>query len=277
MYNTISNRQAQTPAIRSDNPPHVALLAVSKTFGTRGNGVVEALREITLSVGESQFVSILGPSGCGKTTLLNLVAGLDEPSAGRVTVQGSEVHGAVSEAGVVFQRDLLLPWRTVLQNVMLQAEIRGLPRREASDRARLLIELVGLGEFEDRFPFELSGGMRQRAAICRALLHEPSLLLMDEPFGALDAITRDQMNLELQRLWQASPTTVVFVTHSTHEAIFLADRVVIMTPRPGTIAADVSIDLKRPRRLVDRESTKFVRCVAEVQSVLVRTGGLVPE
>jgi NitT/TauT family transport system ATP-binding protein len=239
--------------------PYIELEGVAKTYrSTRGE--VEALLDITLAIGEREFVSIVGPSGCGKSTLLMIVAGLYPASRGSVRVGGRAVAGPVTDLGIVFQKDVLLDWRTVLENVMLQPEIRRLPRDVHRTRALALLEQAGLGAFADKYPSELSGGMRQRASICRALVHDAPLLLMDEPFGALDAMTRDQMNLDLLRIWEAGRKTAVFVTHSISEAVFLSDRVVVMSPRPGRIADVLRIDLPRPRTFALRETPEFARC-----------------
>src|SRR5437879_1152486 len=203
------------------------------------SGPVEALRDIPFAVGRGEFVALVGPSGCGKSTLLRIVAGLRPPTAGDVTVNGSPVTRPIAQVGMVFQAPVLLKWRTVLDNVLLPAELAGLEAKRYRDRAHELLQLVGLGGFEAKLPRELSGGMQQRASLCRALLLDPPLLLMDEPFGALDAMTRDEMNLELLRVWgQGSGEerkTIVFVTHSIPEAVFLADRVIVMTSRPGRL------------------------------------------
>jgi NitT/TauT family transport system ATP-binding protein len=236
------------------------------------DGPVTALQETSFTIPEQQFVSILGPSGCGKSTLMMLVAGLLRPTSGSVRLRGAEVDGPTTEAGVVFQSDVLLPWRSVLDNVLLQAEIRGERKATATARARELLQMVGLEEFEHRLPRELSGGMRQRCSIARALLHEPSLLLMDEPFGALDAMTRDQMNLDLLRLWQSDRKTVIFITHSIDEAVFLSDRVLVMSPRPGSVAADIAIDLPRPRRLAVRDSPMFVQYAKQIRGLFEGMG-----
>lgn len=253
--------------------PAVWVHRLGKTYVSR-SGPVEALRCLDLEVSEGAFVSILGPSGCGKSTALNIISGLVPSSTGEVEVLGKPVRGPVLEMGIVFQRDLLLPWRTVLANVLLQAEIRKLPRDRLEQRAKNLLAQVGLEGFEDRLPSELSGGMRQRVAICRALLHDPPLLLMDEPFGALDAMTRDQMNLDLLEVWQETRKTVLFVTHSIPESIFLSDRVVIMSPRPGSVAAEIEIDLPRPRSFDIRESAEFSRYSGEIRRIFQRMGVL---
>ncbi|MEX2546955.1 MAG: ABC transporter ATP-binding protein [Chloroflexota bacterium] len=207
---------------------------VSKVFATR-TGRVSALSDISLKIESGQFVSILGPSGCGKSTLLSIVAGLDVASSGRVTIGNDRVTAPHSGLGMVFQDAHLLDWRNALDNVMLQVEGKRLPRADYLPRARSLLEQVGLADFEDKRPWELSGGMRQRVAICRALIHEPKILLFDEPFGPLDALTREQLMLDLHRLWLRDRQTVIFVTHSIPEAVFLGDVVVVMTKRPGRV------------------------------------------
>jgi NitT/TauT family transport system ATP-binding protein len=219
---------------------------------------VTALAGIDLSVKEREFIAVVGPSGCGKSTIMMLVAGLSEPTNGTVTVGGRPVLEPLTDVGIVFQRDLLMDWRTVTGNIMLQAEVRRLDKAAALEKARALIRKVGLAGFEDAHPWQLSGGMRQRVAICRALLYDAPLLLLDEPFGALDALTRDEMNADLQRVWSSDRRTAIFITHDIMEAIFLADRVIVMSPRPGRIVADVRIDLERPREIAVRETPRFI-------------------
>jgi NitT/TauT family transport system ATP-binding protein len=253
----------------------VSLRGLTKTFESK-SGPVAALQNIDFDVPHGQFVSVLGPSGCGKSTLLSIIAGLVAKTAGSVAVLGTPVVRPVTDVGIVFQRDLLLPWRSAKKNVLLQAEIRRLPMAELEKRAQALLHLVGLSDFENRLPQELSGGMRQRVSICRALIHDPSLLLMDEPFGALDAMTRDQMNLDILRIWQRNSKTVLFVTHSIFEAVFLADRVIVMSPRPGTIKADLRIDLPRPRHLAVRETEAFIQYTRIIR-VLFQEMGLLHE
>ncbi|WP_019816236.1 ABC transporter ATP-binding protein [Saccharomonospora saliphila] len=208
---------------------------------------VTALREVTMRVEPGEFVAIVGPSGCGKSTLLKLASGLLAPSAGAVRLLGEEVTSPRKDVGYVFQKAALLEWRTARKNILLQAEMRHLPSARANERADELIAMTGLSGFADAYPHELSGGMQQRVALCRALLHRPPVLLMDEPFGALDALTREQMNVELRRIWQDTGTTVLLVTHSIAEAVYLADRVVMMTARPGSIAGVVDVNLPRER------------------------------
>jgi NitT/TauT family transport system ATP-binding protein len=239
------------------------------------NGQVLAIDGIDLDVAEKEFVSVLGPSGCGKSTLLMLVAGLIRPTSGSIEINGKQIHGPYTDLGIVFQRDLLLDWRTVLDNVLLQIEIRRLKRSMYEPVARDLLGRVGLSEFMDAYPRALSGGMRQRVAICRALVHDPPLLLMDEPFGALDALTRDQMSLDLMRIWEQTHKTVMFVTHSIPEAVFLSDRVIVMSPRPGRIVEEVSIELPRPRRLAIRDSQEFAYYDRRIREIFMAQGVLV--
>jgi len=208
---------------------------------------VTAIREVSLSVEPGEFVSIVGPSGCGKSTLLKLVSGLLKPSSGTVRLLGEPVTRPRHDIGYVFQRAALLEWRSVRRNILLQAEMRGIPAAEAARRADELIAMTGLAGFEDALPHELSGGMQQRVALCRALLHRPRVLLMDEPFGALDALTREQMNVELRRIWRETDTTVLLVTHSIAEAVYLANRVVVMTARPGAVRELIPVDLPEER------------------------------
>jgi NitT/TauT family transport system ATP-binding protein len=219
---------------------------VAVRFRTKKKDVT-ALRDVSLSVGMGEFVAIVGPSGCGKSTLLKLVAGLLRPSSGGVRLNGDTVSGPRPDIGYVFQRAALLEWRSARRNILLQAEIRHMPKAEARERADELIEMTGLRGFEDALPHELSGGMQQRVALCRALLHKPPVLLMDEPFGALDALTREQMNIELNRIWRETGTTVLLVTHSIAEAVYLADRVVVMSARPGTITEIIDVGLPPER------------------------------
>jgi NitT/TauT family transport system ATP-binding protein len=251
----------------------ISIQRVSKTYGS-GEAAVLALDNVALELARGQFVSLLGPSGCGKSTLLMAVAGLLPVSAGAISLRGQPVRGARTDLGIVFQSPTLLDWRDALGNIMLQAEARNLDRARARQRAIELLTSVGLAGFEHRLPRELSGGMRQRVAICRALLHDPDVLLMDEPFGALDALTRDQMNLDLQRLWQQSDKSVLFVTHSVSEAVFLSDRVVVMSPRPGQVVLDLAIDLPRPRRLQARETPEFGHYVNQIHQTFRERGVL---
>jgi NitT/TauT family transport system ATP-binding protein len=251
--------------------PFLEIENVAKTYGS-ARGDIVALEDINLTIHASEFISILGPSGCGKTTLLRCLAGLDQPSTGQISIGSKIVAGPPDNLGVVFQRDILLEWRTVLQNVLLPVEVYRLKMHEWRPRALQSLELLGLAGFEHRYPWELSGGMRQRVAICRALLLNPSLMLMDEPFGALDAMTRDELNLELQRIWLAHSKTVVFVTHSITEAVFLADRVVVMSRSPGRIADVIDVDLARPRELAIRETSEFARLARRARLLFEQMG-----
>lgn len=240
---------------------------VSVTFNA-GDGAVRALDDINFEAKTGEFFSIVGPSGCGKTTLLRAIAGLLMPSRGRITVNGSSVVGPTPNVGIVFQSPVLMAWRRVLENVLLQAEVRRLNLREYRRRALQLLKMVGLEGFEAKYPYQLSGGMQQRASICRALIHDPPLLLMDEPFGALDALTRERMNLELLRIWQESRKTIIFITHSILEAAFLSDRVAVMSPRPGHIQEIVPIHLPRPRTMETMETSEFTKSVAYIRRSL---------
>jgi NitT/TauT family transport system ATP-binding protein len=230
-----------------DEATWIEVSGLQKIYRPRRSEPTHALSDIEFNVRRGEFVSIVGPSGCGKTTLLKIMAGLVAKSDGRVRVAGRDMAGPLPEIGMVFQSATLLPWRTILQNVMVPVQVQGLDTRKHRDRAMDLLTLTGLDGFEDKYPNELSGGMQQRAGICRALVHDPSVLLMDEPFGALDAMTREHMNVELLRIWRESGQTVVFVTHSIPEAVFLSDRVVVLSSRPGRIAEIVPIELERPR------------------------------
>ena len=238
-------------------PPIIEVIDVTKIYGSPA-GNVAALGQTSLRVSMGEFVAVLGPSGCGKSTLLMIIAGLVQASSGSVRFRGEDVKVPVTDLGIVFQKDLLFDWRTVLQNVTLQGDIRGLKAGEVRSRALTLLRKVGLEDFVARYPWELSGGMRQRVGLCRALVHNASLLLLDEPFGALDALTRDQMNLDLQALWSEEKRTAVLVTHSIGEAIFLADRIIVMSPRPGQVVMDLGIELPRPRTLELQESGAFL-------------------
>ena len=235
-----------------------------------------ALQDIDFDVRPGEFLSILGPSGCGKSTLLRCIAGLEKISAGSLQVHGTDVKGPPAGIGMVFQRDALLEWRTIERNVLLPIEFAKKRVGAYAEAVERLLRMTGLADFASRYPHELSGGMRQRAAICRALVDNPSLLLMDEPFGALDALTRDQMNVELQRIWLELRNTVLFVTHGISEAVFLADRVLVLSSRPGRVAAIVEIDLARPRRLAIRETAAF-GAYAERMRELIYEGGSVEE
>jgi len=250
---------------------YVELSKASKTFWS-GRGDVTAIRDIDLDIRSQEFLSVVGPSGCGKTTLLKCVAGLDSITAGSIKIHGQEVKGPPDNLGIVFQRDVLLDWRTILDNVLLPVEFRDGNPKEMVGRANALLELFGLAGIQNRYPWELSGGMRQRVAICRALLDDPELLLMDEPFGALDALTRDELNIELQHMWNETKKTVLFITHSISEAVFLSDRVAVMKKNPGEIVELIEIDLERPRSLAVRETPEFGALTRRVREVFERLG-----
>jgi NitT/TauT family transport system ATP-binding protein len=244
----------------------IAATGVQKTYrATRGRDVT-ALSEVNLSIAEGEFLSIVGPSGCGKSTFLNLAAGLLPCSSGTIAIGGKVVTEPSTDVGIVFQNALLLDWRTVLENVMLPIEVMGLPRKEYRDAAVQLLEMSGLASFADSYPWQLSGGMQRRVAICRALVFNPPILLLDEPFGALDAMTRDYMNVELMRIWQRYRKTVVLITHSIAEAVLLSDRVVVMSPAPGKILEIIDIDLPRPRSLDVTSSPRFGELAGQIRS-----------
>ncbi len=236
---------------------------LGKIYGGRGEPI-HALEGVSFSVREGEFVSIVGHSGCGKTTLLKIIAGLVAPSSGSVKVRGRLVARPLSDVGMVFQRPVLLKWRSIIDNVMLPIEMLGLAHDAYKPKAVELLALAGLSGFHDKYPAELSGGMQQRAAICRALIHDPTFLLMDEPFGALDAMTREDMNLELLRIWEERRKTSVLVTHSISEAVFLSDRVIVMSPRPGRVAHILKLDLQRPRTPQIKLSPRFTELVQTI-------------
>ncbi|MEM3754276.1 MAG: ABC transporter ATP-binding protein, partial [Candidatus Bathyarchaeia archaeon] len=220
-----------------------------------------AVKDVTQSVNEGEFISIIGPSGCGKSTLLKIVSGLLQPTKGEVYIKGIKVEGPQPGIGMAFQDPNLLPWRTAIKNVLLPIEILKEDLDKYKKKALELFKLVNLSGFEEKYPWELSGGMQQRVSLIRALIHEPDILLLDEPFGALDALTREEMNLELQKIWMAKKRTILFVTHSIQEAVFLSDRVVVMSPRPGTIVHEEKIELKRPRSLEMIGNPEFVKYI----------------
>jgi NitT/TauT family transport system ATP-binding protein len=228
----------------------------------------------SVSVSAGEFVSLVGPSGCGKSTLLSLIAGLSRPTRGTIEVDGRVVRKPQTDIGLVFQSDVLLEWRSALDNVLLQAEARGMDKKASTVAARRLLASMGLVGFEKALPSELSGGMRQRVAICRALLHDPEILLLDEPFGALDALTREQLGIDLAHLWDTKHRTALFITHDIGEAVFLSDRVVVMTPRPGKIDAIIDVPLPRPRRSAMRARPEYVEAVASIRALFLSEGVL---
>jgi NitT/TauT family transport system ATP-binding protein len=260
--------EATREAARGPGEAALSLHDVSMTFGTDGSGQqVRALQGINLTIDPGEFVSLIGPSGCGKSTLLRLLGDLLAPTSGTIRVNGKSPRLArlSREYGIVFQQPVLYEWRTVIQNVQLPLEVMRVSGAERRQRAEALLALVGLTEFANRYPWELSGGMQQRVSIARALSFRPSVLLMDEPFGALDEMTRERLNRELLNIWSETGTTIVFVTHSVAEAVFLSDRVVVMSPRPGRIDTTIKVDLPRPREAETRELAHFFELVAEVR------------
>ena len=265
--------EVATDSSEEDSRTLVDVVDVSKRYRT-ADGIVEALDPVTLAIAQREFVSIVGPSGCGKSTLMRIVAGLLPPSAGSVRIGGLTIQRPYAGAGIVFQDPTLYEWRRVLENVLLPVEIQRLDRAVFRRRALELLELVGLRGFERKYPFELSGGMRQRVALCRALVHDPPLLLMDEPFAALDALSREQMNLELQEICSRQRKTVLFITHSIPEAVFLSDRVVVMSPRPGRIGAAITVALPRPRTLEMLGTVEFGRHATDIRGILESWGVL---
>ena len=251
----------------------IAVRRLSKRYGSRADAIL-ALDDIDFSVPDREFLSIVGPSGCGKSTLLKILAGLLAATEGEAWLNDTPIDGPRRDIGVVFQSPVLFPWRSVLGNVLLPADIQRLGRAEMTKRAYDLLKLVGLDGFEHRYPWELSGGMQQRVALVRALIHDPALLLMDEPFGALDAMTRESMNVELQRIWMERRKTVVFITHSTAEAVFLGDRVLVMTPRPGKVGDLFPVELPRPRSLDVMTTEAFGVHTRRIRAVLSGGGGI---
>jgi NitT/TauT family transport system ATP-binding protein len=257
-----------TSSLPREAAPLINLTGVSKTFATASGDQVRALENTHLAVEPGEFITVVGASGCGKTTLLRLIAGLERCTSGTISVNGTRQLGPSEQVGIVFQDPTLLPWRNVMQNVLLPVQVLKLDARVYGGRAKTLLDTVGLKDFENKFPHELSGGMRQRVAIARALVHDPAMLLMDEPFGALDALTRDQMNLELLDIWSATQKTVMLITHSITESVFLADRVIVMSPRPGRVVEEIAIDLPRPRNLEMINSEMFGRHVRRIRELL---------
>jgi NitT/TauT family transport system ATP-binding protein len=251
--------------------PFIRVRDLSKSFRAKTT-ITHALDSTSFDLQQGEFLSVVGPSGCGKSTLLMLISGLTSPTTGTVEVGGRQVTSPISDVGIVFQEDLLLEWHSTLDNILMQAAFRGVSKRSLRDRAEELLAMVGLAEFADKYPHELSGGMRQRASICRALVHEPPLLLMDEPFGALDAMTRDQMALDIQDLLAGTNTTVLFITHSIAEAVMLSDRVLVFGPPPGNVVDELVVDLTRPRHLSVRETPEFAVSSGRIRSRLESMG-----
>jgi NitT/TauT family transport system ATP-binding protein len=242
----------------------IRISGVSKTYRTR-DGDVPSLKPLDFHINDGEFFVVVGPSGCGKSTLLKMISGLLPPSSGEILVDGKQVTEPHGNVGIVFQNALLLPWRSVLANVMLPIDMKRLPRAQYRQRAMELLKLVGLEGFEKKLPWQLSGGMQQRASICRALVHDPRIMLMDEPFGALDAMTRERMNVELQRIQRETGKTILLITHSIPEAVFLGDRVLVMTERPGSIAAIYDVPLGRERSLDVMADPVFTQLVQQIR------------
>jgi NitT/TauT family transport system ATP-binding protein len=266
-------RDGSAPNAAAELQPFLSIDNLSKVYAAK-NGAIRALDQVSFHAKRGEFLSILGPSGCGKSTLMMIAAGLVPASSGVVMVEGEPVTRPRTNIGIVFQSPVLLEWRTALGNVMLQAEAHKLDRKRAEKWARELLRAVGLSGFEEKYPYELSGGMRQRVSLCRALVHNPPHLMMDEPFGALDALTRDQLVLDIQQIWNELRTTVLFITHSVPEAVFLSDRIVVMTPRPGRIDCIIDVDLPRPRTLAMRESPPFANASRQILDRLLARGVL---
>ena len=249
-------------------PESIRVERLSKAYRSRDGSEVEALRDVSFTVDRGQFVSIVGQSGCGKSSLLKILAGLLSKTSGVISIEDRELDGPRSDIGLMFQKPLLLEWRRVLDNVLLPVEIYRLDQKEYEKKARRLLETAGLADFLTKYPFELSGGMQQRVALCRALVAEPSLLLMDEPFGALDTLTRQKMGFELLRLWEDWKSTVLFVTHDVDEAVMLSDRVLVMSSRPGTVLGSFTVDLPRPRQIFIKDTAEFIQFSSRIRRCL---------
>lgn len=261
-----------SPLREADKPAHssrslIQIENVEKRFVTHSGELVTALAKVNLDIKENEFISVVGPSGCGKTTLLRILAGLTSVTSGVVHFDGQVLQGPRSDVGIVFQQALLLPWNTVLNNVLLSPHLKGDRSQAATRRAENLLAFMGLADFAQKYPFELSGGMQQRVAICRALMREPKVLLMDEPFGALDALTRESLNVELMRVCSEGKKTVLFITHSIPEAVLLGDRVVVMSPRPGRISEVIDVKIARPRSLKTMADAHFGEICDQIRTI----------
>jgi NitT/TauT family transport system ATP-binding protein len=263
---------ARTNVTRLHAAPFICFDKVGKTFVTKTGDRVEAIRDISFAVPKNEFITIVGPSGCGKSTLLRMLAGLLPVTTGNVLIEDRPVKEPIADVGMVFQRPALLPWRNVLGNILLPAIIVGMDRTTALERAHALLALVGLEDFAKKYPNELSGGMQQRVAICRALICRPMLLLMDEPFAALDAMTREDLSIELMRIWQHETKTVLFITHSIAEAVLLADRVVVISSRPGTVMTTIDVDIPRPRDIATTQCAEFLAYAGAVRAAIGSRG-----
>jgi NitT/TauT family transport system ATP-binding protein len=267
MHSMTPEANSGPPEFASPAKPIVEARGLAKTFSISGNEVT-ALEGVDLSIRRGEFISFVGPSGCGKSTFLNMVAGLLSPTSGQALVNGVAVREPSRQVGFMFQTPVLLPWRTVEQNVLMPAEVFGRKDKAIREKALAVIEAVGLGGFVGAYPRQLSGGMQQRVALARILTYEPEVLLMDEPFGALDEFTREAMNLELMRITRAAGITVLFVTHNITEAVFMSDRVVVMTPRPGKVSGVIDIALPRPREIGLMQKQAFTDLIFEVRGIL---------
>jgi NitT/TauT family transport system ATP-binding protein len=254
-------------------PESIRVERLSKAYRSRDGSEVEALRDVSFTVDRGEFVSIVGQSGCGKSSLLKILAGLLSKTSGVISIEDRELDGPRSDIGLMFQKPLLLEWRRVLDNVLLPVEIYRLDRKEYEKKARRLLNTAGLADFLTKYPFELSGGMQQRVALCRALIAEPSLLLMDEPFGALDTLTRQKMGFELLRLWEEWKSTVLFVTHDVDEAVMLSDKVLVMSSRPGTVLDSFAVDLPRPRQIFIKDTSEFIHFSSRIRRCLWEEAG----
>ncbi len=267
----------QASAIQRDDiaaasaPPLLSAGDISKRYPTQDGQPIHALGPVSVTLARGEFVSVVGPSGCGKSTLMKVLGGIVRPSAGRISYKGHEVDRAQREMGTVFQSPVLLPWLTVLENTLILSKVLKLARSQVEPRARALLRMAGLEGFERKYPGELSGGMQQRVGIVRSLVHDPDLLLMDEPFGALDALTRERMSLELQRVWLDTRKTIFFITHSIPEAVFLSDRVLVMSERPGRIIGEFVIPFARPRNFDLTGTSEFGRFATEIRHLLGAT------
>jgi NitT/TauT family transport system ATP-binding protein len=254
-------------------PESIRVERLSKAYRSKDGSEVEALRDVSFTVDRGEFVSIVGQSGCGKSSLLKILAGLLSKSSGVISIEDRELDGPRIDIGLMFQKPLLLEWRRVLDNVLLPVEIYRLDRKEYEEKARRLLGTAGLADFLTKYPFELSGGMQQRVALCRALVAEPSLLLMDEPFGALDTLTRQRMGFELLRLWEEWKSTVLFVTHDVDEAVMLSDRVLVMSSRPGTVLGSFTVELPRPRQIFIKDTAEFIQFSSRIRRCLWEEAG----
>jgi NitT/TauT family transport system ATP-binding protein len=263
----VSEQSAQSKA------SGINLSGVSKTYGT-GDGQVQSLRPLDFHINDGEFFVVVGPSGCGKSTLLKLISGLLAPTSGEIHVDGKKVTEPHGDVGIVFQNALLLPWRNILNNVLMPIDMKNLSREKYIPRAKELLKMVGLEGFEKKLPWQLSGGMQQRASICRALVHDPKIMMMDEPFGALDAMTREKMNVELSRIQRTTGKTILLITHSIPEAVFLADKVLVMTERPGGIAAIYDVPLGRERTLDAMSNPIFTDLVARIRKHFMTNSAL---